>query len=71
MHINDEFNARISKASAADYAEVFGIEVESEDAKLKVKRSVCSQHYYTHSKQFTNGMPKDWTTSIKAVLENF
>ena len=21
--------------------------------------------------QFTNGMPKDWTTSIQAVLENF
>ena len=32
MHIDDKVNARISKAAhhLADYAEVFGIEVESD-----------------------------------------
>ena len=31
----------------------------------------CCQHYYTRVKlgQFTNGMPKNWTTSIQAVRE--
>ena len=33
----------------------------------------CCQHYCVHAKrgQFTNGMPKDRTTSIQAALENF
>ena len=44
VHIDDEVNARIAKASAAfamaDYMEVFGIEVESDDTKLKAYGSV-------------------------------
>ena len=56
----------------ADYVEVFGIEVESDwTQSWKSTDPWCCQHYYTHAKlgQFTNGMPKDWTTSIQAVLE--
>ena len=32
----------------------------------------CCKHYYTHAKlrQFTNGMPTDWISSIQGVLEN-
>ena len=58
----------------AGYVEVFRTEVESDlKQSWKYTDRWCSQHYYTHAKlgQFTNGMPKDWTTSIQAVLENF
>ena len=56
----------------AGYVEVFGTEVESDlTQSRKYIDRWCCQHYYTHAKQFTNGMPKDWTTSIQAVLENF
>ena len=57
----------------ADYVEVFGIEVESDlTESCKSTDPRCRQHYYTHAKlgQFTNGMPKDRTTSIQDVLEN-
>ena len=64
VHIDDEVNARIAKASAA-----FGRLRESLwdrsgirlDTKLKEYSQWCCQHYYTHAKlgQFTNGMPKD------------
>ena len=57
-----------------DYVEVFGIEVESDlPQSWKSTDPWCCQRYYTHAKlgQFTNGMPKDQTTSIQAVLENF
>ena len=42
VHIDDEVNARIAKASQhlAGNVEVFGTEVESDDKKLKVYRSV-------------------------------
>ena len=58
----------------ADYVEVFGIEVVSDlTQSWKSTDLCCCQHYYTHAKLglFTYGMPKDWTTSIQAVLENF
>ena len=54
----------------AGYVEVFGTEVESVlTQSWKYTDRLCCQHYYTHAKlgQFTNGMPKDWTTLIKAV----
>ena len=58
----------------ANHMEVFGVEVESDlTQSWKSTDLWCCQHYYTHVKlgQFTKGMPKDWTTSIQAVLENF
>ena len=57
VHIDDEVNARIVKASAA-FGRLRGIRL---DTKLKVYKSVVLQHYYKHAKlgQFTNGMPKD------------
>ena len=58
----------------AAYVEVFGTEVESDFTQSwKYIGRWCCQHYYTHAKlgQFTNGMQKDYTTSIQAVLENF
>ena len=58
----------------ADYEEIFGIEVESDLTQNWQLTDVwCCHHYYTHVKfeQFTNGTPKDWTTSIQDVLENF
>ena len=58
----------------AGYVKVFGTEVESDlTQSWKYIDGLCCQHYYTHAKlgQFTNGMIKDWTTSIQAVLENF
>ena len=60
VHIDDEVNARIAKASAAfGYVEVFGTQVESDDTKYTDRW--CCQHYYKHAKlgQFTNSMPKD------------
>ena len=57
-----------------DYVEVFWIELESYSTQSwKSTELWCCQQYYTHMTlgQFTNGMPKDWTTSIQAVLENF
>ena len=56
------------------YMEVFGTEVESDlTQSWKYTDQWCCQHSYTHAKigKFTNGMPKDWSTSIQAVLENF
>ena len=64
VHIDDEVNARIAKASAA-FGRLRGSIWDRSrirlDTKLKVYRSVVLQHYYTHAKlgQFTNGMPKD------------
>ena len=58
----------------ADYVEVFGTEVESDlTQSWKSTDPWCCQHYYTRAKlgPFTNGMPKDWSTSIQTVLENF
>ena len=58
----------------ADYVVVFGIEVESSlTQSWKSTKLWCCQHYCMHAKrgQFTNGMPKDWTTSIQAALESF
>ena len=80
VHIGDDVNARIAKASAAfgrllpHYVEVFGIEVESDLTQSWMSPDLwCCQHYYTHVKlgQLTNGMPKDWIISLQAVLENF
>ena len=76
VHIDDEVNARIAKANAAfcrlrgSVWDRSGIRL---DTKLKVYKAVCCQHYCMHAKrwQFTNGMPKDWTTSIQTALENF
>ena len=64
VHIDDEVNARITKASAAfgrlrgSIWDRSGIRL---DTKLKYTDRWCCQHYYTHAKlgQFTNGMPKD------------
>ena len=56
----------------ADYVVVFGIEVESGlTQSWKTTKLWCCQHYCLHAKrgQFTNGMLKDWTTSIQAALE--
>ena len=74
VHIDDEVNARIAKASAAFgrlRGSIWDRSGIRHDTKLKAYRSVV--HYYMHAKlgQFTNGMPKDGTTSIQAVLENF
>ena len=58
----------------AGYVEVFGTEVESDlTQSWKYIDRWCCQLYYTHAKlrQFTSGMPKDWASSIQAVLENF
>ena len=58
----------------AGYVEVFGTEVELDlTQSRKYTDRWSGQHYYTHVKlrQFNNGMTKDWTTSIQAVLENF
>ena len=58
----------------ADYLVVFGIKVESGlTQSWKSTELWCCQHCCMHAKrgQFTNGTPKDWTTSIQAVLENF
>ena len=58
----------------ADYVVVFGIEVESGlTQSWKCTKLWCCEHYCMHAKpgQFTNGMPKDWTTSIQAALKNF
>ena len=58
----------------SDYVEVFRIELESDlTQSWKSSDPWCCQHYYTLAKlgQFTNGMQKDWTTSMQAVLENF
>ena len=76
VHINDEVNAKIAKASAAfgRLCGMFGIEVESGlTQRWKSTKLWCCQHYCMHAKrgQFTNGTPKDWTTSIPAALENF
>ena len=76
VHIDDEINARIAKLvqDLANYVEVFGIKVESDlTQSWKSIDLWCCQQYYKHAKlgQFTNCMPKDWTTSIQAVLENF
>ena len=57
----------------ANYVVVFGIEVESGlTQSWKSTKLWCCQHYCMHAKhgQFTNGLPKDWTTSIQAALEN-
>ena len=76
MHIDGEVNARIAKASAAfgDYVVVFGVEVESGlTQSWKSTKLWRWQHYCMHAKRglFTNGMLKDWATSIQAALENF
>ena len=58
----------------ADFVVVFRIEVESGlTQSWKSTKLWCCQHYCMHAKrgQFTNGTPKDWTTSIQAALENF
>ena len=58
VHIDDEVSARIAKASAAVGRLRESIWDRSEirlDTKLKV---------YIYVGQFTNGMPKDLTTSI-------
>ena len=50
----------------ADFVEVFGNVVESDSTQSwKSTDPWCCQRQYTHAKleQFTNGMPKDWTTS--------
>ena len=64
VHIDDEVNARIAKASAT-FGRLRG--------SIWDGSGITLEHCYTHAKlgQFTNGMPKDWTTSIQAVLENF
>ena len=64
VHIDHEVNARIAKVSVATdrlYGSVWNRSGIRLDTKLKVYRSVCCQHYYTHARngQFTNGMPKD------------
>ena len=64
VHIVDEVNAKIAKASAAfgrlrgSVWDRSGIRL---DTKLKSTMLWCSQHYCMHAKrgQFTNGMPKD------------
>ena len=58
----------------ANYVVVFGIEMESGlTQSWKSIKLWCCQRYCMHAKcgQFTNGMPKDWTTSMQAALENF
>ena len=77
VHIDDEVNARIAKATAAfgrlhgSISDRSGIRLVT---KLKEYRSVVFVNTAIRMRnlgQFTNGMPKDWTTSIQAVLENF
>ena len=58
----------------ADYMQEVGIKVESDlTQSWKYTDPWCCQHYYTHAKlgQLNNGMPKDWTTSILAILEKW
>ena len=59
VHIDDEVNARIAKASAA-FGRLRGTGIRL-DIKLKVYRSVVLPTLLYHAKlgQFTNGMPKD------------
>ena len=57
----------------ADNVEVFGIKVESDlTQSWKSTDLWYCQHYYMHVslRQFTKNMPKDWTTSIQAVLDS-
>ena len=73
MHIDDEDNARIAKASAA-FGRLRGSVWDESGIRLDTKLKVwCCQHFWMHAKrgQFTNDTPKDWTTSIQAALENF
>ena len=73
VHIDDEVNAKIDKASATlvDYVEVFRIKMESDLTKSWQSIDLWRCQHYYNIRQFTNGIPKDWTTSIQAVLENF
>ena len=66
MHIDDEINARIAKASAAFGRLRGSVWIRSRirlDTKLKVYRAVVlpTLLYCMHAKrgQFTNGMPED------------
>ena len=54
----------------AGYVEVFGTEVESDlTQSWKYTDRWCCQLYYTYAKlgQFTNGMPKDWTSCLRKL----
>ena len=68
VHIEDEVPGLPKLVQyLADCVEVFAIEVESDlTQSWKYTGLWCCKHYYTHAKlgQFTNDMPKDWTTSI-------
>ena len=59
VHIDDEVNARIDKASAT-FGRLRGTGIRL-DIKLKVYKSVVLPTLLYHAKlgQFTNGMPKD------------
>ena len=64
VHIDDEVNIRIVKASEAfgRLRGIFGTEVESDlTQSLTYTDRWCCQHYYTHAKrgQFTKDTPKD------------
>ena len=57
----------------ADYVVVFGTEMESGLTQSWKSTKLWCQHNCMHAKsgQFTNGMSKEWTTSIQAALEFF
>ena len=59
VHIDDEVNARIAKASTA-FGRLHGSVWDRSGIRLDTKLWCC-QHYCMHAKlgQFTNGMPKD------------
>ena len=76
VHIDDEVNARIAKASAAfvrlhgSIWDRIGIRL---DTKLNIYRSVVltTLLYACDTWTVYQRQLKDWTTSIQAVLENF
>ena len=73
VHIDDEVNARMAKASAAFGRLRGSVWDRSLTQSRKSTNLWCCQHYCMHAKrgQFTNGMPKDWTISIQVALKNF
>ena len=71
VHINDEVNVRIAKASAA-FDRLRGSVWDRSGIRVDTKLWCC-QHYYKHAKrgQFTNGKPKDEPLPYKLPSKTF
>ena len=55
----------------AVYVKVFGVVVELTQTESLQICDAASTIIRMKVEQFSHGMPKDWPTSIQAVLENF